>query len=93
MTKTTTWYWRVLPQSPFPYIPQVNDLRITPTAPLLSEDEILFRCEDCHSPITLQPIPVVGEAILCPDCFAKQTGMLLNLAAAKTGVFLRETTR
>jgi hypothetical protein len=92
MTKTTTWHWKVLPQSPFPYIPRANNLRISPIAPLLSEDEVFFRCENCHTPITLQPVPVVGKTILCPDCFAKHTGLLLNLAAAKTGIFLREIT-
>jgi hypothetical protein len=92
MTKATTWHWKVLPQSPSPYMPLSSDLRINTSIPLLSEEEILFRCEDCHTPITLQPIPIVGKAILCPDCFAKQTGILLNFAAAKTGVFLREIT-
>ncbi len=85
-----TWHWGFIPDEPSPFIPLKSDFQITATVPLLSEDEIFFRCQECHSPILLQPIPVVNDLLLCPDCFRKHTGTLLNIAAVETGVFLRE---
>jgi len=90
MTTASTWQWGFLPKEPSPYIPMNSDFRITATAPLLFDEDILFRCQECHAPITLHPIPIIDDTLLCPDCFRKHTGALLNIAAAQTGIFLRE---
>ena len=72
------------------HIPSSQDVKIRSSASLLSNDNNLFLCDECHAPITFFPIPILIAAILCPDCFRKHTGLLLNLAVAETGSLLRE---
>jgi len=72
------------------HIPSSQDVKIRSSASLLSNDNILFFCDECHAPITLFSIPILKSAILCPDCFEKHIGALLNLATAKTTIFLGE---
>jgi|APSaa5957512622_1039677.scaffolds.fasta_scaffold146391_2 hypothetical protein len=89
-TTTIAWRWSVLENRPALRISSSQDLEIPPSASLLSNDNILFLCDECHAPITFFPIPILMAAILCPDCFRKHTGLLLNLAVAETGFLLRK---
>jgi hypothetical protein len=90
MTTATTWQWAIWENSLDLRIPSKLDLAIETTIPMLSKDEIVFLCDECHAPILLHPIPCVDDHILCPDCFKKHTGLLLNIAAVETRVVLRE---
>ena len=90
-TATSTWQRAVWEEKLPLRVPADQDLGINSSTPLLPEHEIIFFCDECHTPITLPSIPLLDAGVLCADCFRKRVALLFSLNM-KTEFVLVEAT-